>query len=157
MSPLVIVLGESSSRLAFSYLKSFFWFRFPDFQFDFLFLFLTKFQFCEFYLHSPLVCIKTILLTVCQFVLSNSNSSSNNQSNNIYANNVTTTNNMSDNLVTNNNPNLGNSWRTSSNNTTTTTIIPSGVESTSSTQKRGAERLFQYMEADGSDPEDYTR
>lgn len=27
----------------------------------------------------------------------------------------------------------------------------------SSSQKRGAERLFQYMEADGSDPEDYTR
>lgn len=24
-------------------------------------------------------------------------------------------------------------------------------------QKTGAERLFQYMEADGSDPEDYTR
>lgn len=63
---------------------------------------------------------------------------------------------MSDNLVANNNPNLGsNSWRTTS--TTATTIMSSGVESTSSTQKRGAERLFQYMEADGSDPEDYTR
>lgn len=63
---------------------------------------------------------------------------------------------MSDNnLVPNNNPNLGNSWRTAA--TTATTIMSSGVESTSSTQKRGAERLFQYMEADGSDPEDYTR
>lgn len=27
----------------------------------------------------------------------------------------------------------------------------------SSNQKRGAERLFQYFEADESDPEDYTR
>lgn len=26
-----------------------------------------------------------------------------------------------------------------------------------SKQKRGAERLFQYLEADDSDPEDYTR
>lgn len=29
--------------------------------------------------------------------------------------------------------------------------------SSSGSQKRGAERLFQYMEADGSDPEDYAR
>lgn len=34
-------------------------------------------------------------------------------------------------------------------------VVPG--ESTSSMQKRGAERLFQYMEADGSDPEDYSR
>lgn len=34
--------------------------------------------------------------------------------------------------------------------------VPS-VESVLSMQKRGAERLFQYMEADGSDPEDYSR
>lgn len=72
----------------------------------------------------------------------------------MYANNVTPTNSMPDNLVANNNPNLGNNWRAAS---TTSTIMSSGVESTSSTQKRGAERLFQYMEADGSDPEDYTR
>lgn len=39
---------------------------------------------------------------------------------------------------------------------TTIVTVPS-VESVLSMQKRGAERLFQYMEADGSDPEDYAR
>lgn len=73
------------------------------------------------------------------------------------------TNSMSDNLVvgqTNNSNNIGNNWRSSGSGGGGSTAImssSSGVESTSSIQKRGAERLFQYMEADGSDPEDYTR
>lgn len=33
----------------------------------------------------------------------------------------------------------------------------SGSNNSSSKHKSGDERLFQYMEADGSDPEDYTR
>lgn len=72
------------------------------------------------------------------------------------------TNSMSDNLVvgqTNNSNNIGNNWRSNGSGGGSTAIMSSssGVESTSSIQKRGAERLFQYMEADGSDPEDYTR
>lgn len=65
---------------------------------------------------------------------------------------------MSDNASTSNT-----TWRTSNGTTTVVNamamasgIVP-GNESTSSMQKRGAERLFQYMEADGSDPEDYSR
>lgn len=77
---------------------------------------------------------------------------------------------MSDNSSQNN---IHNNWRTVSGGGTliatsgsggplgmaaTTAIVqvPS-VESVLSMQKRGAERLFQYMEADGSDPEDYAR
>ncbi|XP_055694412.1 protein charlatan isoform X2 [Lutzomyia longipalpis] len=50
----------------------------------------------------------------------------------------------------NNNQNLGDlgiqQWRSTNRSS-----------SNSTNQKKGAERLFQYMEADGSDPEDYTR
>lgn len=62
-----------------------------------------------------------------------------------------------DNLVGGTNQqNLGNNWRSS---TSASTLLSSAAssESTSTIQKRGAERLFQYMEADGSDPEDYSR
>lgn len=86
---------------------------------------------------------------------------------------------MSDNLVgggggnnstsSNQTNNIGTSWRSgggSGGGTTAgsaATLMSStaagvaSVESTSAMQKRGAERLFQYMEADGSDPEDYSR
>lgn len=62
----------------------------------------------------------------------------------------------------NNQTSISNNWRS----TTTSSVMASsssvGVaidnsNSTSSIQKRGAERLFSYMEADGSDTEDYTR
>lgn len=52
---------------------------------------------------------------------------------------------MSNNILTSNQQNLSNNWRND------------GDGNSSASQKRGAERLFQYMEADGSDPEDYTR
>lgn len=52
------------------------------------------------------------------------------------------------------------SWRLSANGS----LLPPHIEappilqnSTNPNQKRGAERLFQYLEADGSDPEDYAR
>lgn len=56
---------------------------------------------------------------------------------------------MSNNILTSNQQNLTNSWRNDGDG--------NNSGSNSSSQKRGAERLFQYMEADGSDPEDYTR
>lgn len=65
---------------------------------------------------------------------------------------------MSDNATTS-----SNTWRNGSASATVVNAMAmaSGIvpvnESTSSMQKRGAERLFQYMEADGSDPEDYSR
>lgn len=69
--------------------------------------------------------------------------------------------------MSDNNPNnIGNSWRpgtliasaasTLGMAASAVVTVPS-VESVLSMQKRGAERLFQYMEADGSDPEDYAR
>lgn len=49
-------------------------------------------------------------------------------------------------------------WRLSANGS----LIPphdllTGGLPNAATQKRGSERLFQYLEADGSDPEDYAR
>lgn len=66
----------------------------------------------------------------------------------------------------NNSQQVANSWRSGNiDGTDASTINTNGDagennttgSSSSSSQKRGAERLFQYMEADGSDPEDYTR
>lgn len=97
-----------------------------------------------------------------------SNSTTNTNNVGIYSTNnlLTSSNNnnnsstISDNLgvnSTNNSNNIGNNWRSTTSSTIMSSTSGSGVESTSSIQKRGAERLFQYMEADGSDPEDYTR
>lgn len=74
----------------------------------------------------------------------------------IYNNN--STNNSTNNLLNNLN-NQANNWR---NNLISVTLTPgNGGTTTSSTsgsgQKHGAERLFAYLEADGSDPEDYNR
>lgn len=45
-------------------------------------------------------------------------------------------------------------WRISANGSL---IPPESGLLTTPNYKRGAERLFQYLEADGSDPEDYAR
>lgn len=69
--------------------------------------------------------------------LSNSNGTS--QANTLFSNNLNTT----------RIPDLTNgSWRSN---------VSALNESLPTNQKRGAERLFQYFEADGSDPEDYSR
>lgn len=66
----------------------------------------------------------------------------------IYNTNTNTTvNTVNTNILTDvGNHNITNNWNSNRN-----------VGSSSGSQKRGAERLFQYMEADGSDPEDYAR
>lgn len=59
----------------------------------------------------------------------------------------TTVNTVNTNILTDvGNHNITNNWNSNRNG-----------GSSSGSQKRGAERLFQYMEADGSDPEDYAR
>lgn len=60
---------------------------------------------------------------------------------------VNTANTVNTNILTDvGNHNITNNWNSNRNG-----------GSSSGSQKRGAERLFQYMEADGSDPEDYAR
>ncbi|KAL5289526.1 hypothetical protein ACFFRR_009560 [Megaselia abdita] len=86
----------------------------------------------------------------------------NNSANNIFSNDIqtaTTTNNSSNTttiplqeIIVNPSSMVG--WRISANGSL---IPPEGGLLTTPNYKRGAERLFQYLEADGSDPEDYAR
>lgn len=78
----------------------------------------------------------------------------------IYSNNNNNSTNNTNNLL--NNLNQANNWR---NNLISVTLTPASTgtgsnttsNNNSSAQKHGAERLFAYLEADGSDPEDYNR
>lgn len=94
-------------------------------------------------------------------ILSDSNTTNTiNSTNNIFSNDLqTTTNNTSSTttiplqeIIVNPSAMVG--WRISANGSL---IPPEGGLLTTPNYKRGAERLFQYLEADGSDPEDYAR
>lgn len=82
----------------------------------------------------------------------------NNNSSNTNINNNTNSSN-------NNQTTISNNWRSSTTTSSMSTSTNPGVgvlgadnsNTTASIQKRGAERLFSYMEADGSDTEDYSR
>ncbi len=94
----------------------------------------------------------------------NTNNNNNNNNNNTNSNSSSNAQNISSNLsssinnVTNNVTNMQNINLINAISRTPTSIITTTVTPVSSKRKTGAERLFQYMEADDSDPElDYAR
>lgn len=92
------------------------------------------------------------------FCFQYSNSTNNNSGNNIFSNNIHSSNNSNittvplQEIIVNPSSIIG--WRISANGSL---IPPEGGVLTTPNYKRGADRLFQYLEADGSDPEDYAR